>query len=206
MTTEAAAAPAGIPPGAGGDTPTAPRDTATLTTTVDPGAAEAAVDAAATEPAVITGAPEAYTWAAPEGQTYDPGVLDAYAGVARELDLPQDKAQLVIDKMAPVLAARQAEQGKEITEGWAAEARADKEFGGEKLADSLAAGERALDAFGTPALREMLTKTGLANNPEVIRFMVRAGAAISEDKFVGGKPAPAHGSDAKAMYPNSNMK
>lgn len=205
MTTEAAASIAGQPAAASGDTTAAMPDTVTQTPTADTGAA-AVVDQATTETAAVTGAPEAYAWTAPEGLTYDPGTLEAFSGVARELNLPQDKAQLVIDKMAPVLAARQAEQVKAMTEGWAAEARADKEFGGDKLTESLAAGERALAAFGTPALREMLTKTGLANNPEVIRFMVKAGAAISEDKFVGGKTAPARGDDAKAMYPNSNMK
>ena len=43
----------------------------------------------------------------------------------------------------------------------------------------------ALKAFATPELRELLQKSGLGNHPEIIRFMYRAGKAISTDDYVG---------------------
>jgi hypothetical protein len=61
-----------------------------------------------------------------------------------------------------------------------------------------------MDAFGTPQLRELLNESRLGNNPEMIRFMYRAGKAISQDKFVAGGPARPDGArdPAKFLYPN----
>jgi hypothetical protein len=155
------------------------------------------------EQAKPVGAPETYEFKAAEGVTYDDTVLTAYSEVAKELNLPQESAQKVLDKMAPVLAARQAEQIEAARNTWAESAKSDKEFGGDKLPESLVSAKKALDAFGTPELRTLLNDTGLGNHPDVIRFMVKAGKAISEDRYVGGKGAPPAGKDtASVLYPN----
>src|SRR5690606_11849958 len=78
------------------------------------------------------GAPEQYEFKPADGIEIDPSVVENFAEVAKELNLSQDAAQKVLDKMAPVLATRQAEQLKAASEHWANEARNDKEFGGEK--------------------------------------------------------------------------
>lgn len=150
------------------------------------------------------GAPEKYEFTSPEGKTLDPDTLTAFSEVAKELNLPQDAAQKVLDKMAPAIAQRQAAQIEQIRTDWAEASKADKEFGGDKLDQSLATARKALDTFGSPELRALLNDAGLGNHPEVIRFMFRAGKAISEDtKFVGGKPAPQTKRDtASVLYPN----
>jgi hypothetical protein len=51
--------------------------------------------------------------------------------------------------------------------------------------------KKALDAFGTAELRSLLNESGLGNHPEVIRFMFRAGKAISEDSMVTGNKGEA---------------
>lgn len=155
-----------------------------------------------------TGAPEKYEFKAPEGQEFDPAVLDSYSEVARELNLSQEAAQKLLDKVAPRMQERQLEQIQTIRNEWADNARADKEFGGEKLNANLAVAKKALDAFGTPELRSLLNESGLGNHPELIRFMFRAGAAISEDRFVAGSQggkgaAPKTFNDlATALYTN----
>lgn len=152
------------------------------------------------------GAPDAYEFAAPEGQVYDPQVVEQFADVARELNLPQDAAQKVLDKMAPVLAERQAAQIQAVHEQWATDAKADPEFGGDKMPENLALAKKAMDGFASPELRTLLNETGMGNNPEVIRLFVRVGKAISEDGFVsGGKPSGEQAGDARSFYPNSNM-
>lgn len=152
------------------------------------------------------GAPEKYEFVAPEGLKFDEAVVGAFSEVAKELNLPQDAAQKVLDKMAPVMAARQAEQLDAARTEWAGSSKADKEFGGDKLEENLGIAKKARDAFATPELRTLLDETGLGNHPEVIRFFYRAGKAISEDKVVGGKATPASASDARSLYPNSNLK
>lgn len=153
------------------------------------------------------GAPEKYEFKAPEGRDFDPDVIAQYSEVAKELNLPQDAAQKIIDKIAPALAEKQQRVLEEARNSWAESAKTDKEFGGDKLNDSLAAAKKALDTFGSPELRTLLNESGLGNHPEVIRMMVRAGKAISEDKFVGGsqgkQEAPKGFNDyAASLYPS----
>lgn len=159
-----------------------------------PAAAAAETTAASTtqqEAAKTTNAPETYTFTAPEGKAYDSTLLDAFSGAAKEADLTQDAAQKLIEKMAPAIAERQLDQVKAIHAEWTATSTADKEFGGEKLAENLGVARKALDAFGTPELRTLLDTTGMGNHPEVIRLLFRAGKAISEDGFVAGAPRAA---------------
>jgi hypothetical protein len=150
------------------------------------------------------GAPEKYEFAMPEGVHMDEAGLAAFSEVAKELDLSQEAAQKVIDKMAPAMAARQAEAIEAVRTEWAEGSRADKEFGGDKLPENLATAKKALDTFGTPELRTLLNETGLGNHPEIIRAFYRAGKAISEDRFVASSNGGPPGSRdlAKSLYPN----
>ena len=151
------------------------------------------------------GAPESYEFKAPEGTQFDDAVIGAFSEVAKELNLPQDQAQKVLDKMAPVIAARQAEQFQAARAEWGEAAKTDKEFGGEKLAENLGVAKKALDTFATPELRALLDASGLGNHPEVIRVFYRAGKAISEDRFVAGQAGKTNQGDARRLYAASNM-
>lgn len=154
------------------------------------------------------GAPEAYEFKAIEGQEFDPEVMKSFSEIAKELDLPQDAAQKVLDKVAPKILERQMQALENVRNEWAESARTDKEFGGDKLNDNLVVAKKALDSFGTPELRKLLNESGLGNHPEMIRLMYRAGKAISEDRFVGGtrggqKSGPKGFNDlASALYSN----
>ncbi|MFV0602033.1 MAG: protease [Brachymonas sp.] len=157
-------------------------------------------------PAKPEGAPEQYAaFTAPEGQAFDDTVITAFTEVARKLNLPQDKAQLVLDEMAPVLAARQAEQFQGARTEWAEASKTDKEFGGDKLKESLASALKARDTFATPELRTLLEQSGLGNHPEVVRLFYRVGKAISEDRMVTGSANPGKSGDARGLYKESNM-
>ncbi len=136
---------------------------------------------------------------------FDDAVVGAFSEVAKELNLTQDNAQKVLDKMAPVIAARQVEQLQAASAGWADAAKADKEFGGDKLAENLGVAKKAMDAFATEELRALLNESGLGNHPEVIRMFYRAGKAISEDSFVSGQGGKSNQGDARRLYAASNM-
>lgn len=149
------------------------------------------------------GAPEKYEFKAVEGAEVSTEALTEFSEVAKELNLPQDAAQKILDKMAPALARRQSEAIEGVKTQWAASARTDKEFGGDKLTENLAVAKKALDTFGTPELRTLLNESGLGNHPEVIRVLYRAGKAISEDGFVQGTRAAQNpGDPAKRLFPN----
>ena len=130
------------------------------------------------------GAPEVYAFKAPEGKTFDTAVIDAFSGVAKELNLSQGKAQLVLDKMAPVFAQRQAEQVAAVHAQWADETRADKEIGGDRLPETLSVAKQAIAATATPELVKLLDESGFGNHPEVIKHFYKVGKAISQDSIV----------------------
>ena len=150
------------------------------------------------------GAPEKYEWAAPEGVTLDESIMGSLSEVAKELNLSQDAAQKLVDKMAPAMAQRQAAQVQAMQAEWRESSSGDAEFGGAKLAENMAVAKKALDAFATPEFRQLLEQTGMGNHPEVIRTFYRAGKAISEDGLVSGS-APKAPRDARSLFPASNM-
>ena len=149
---------------------------------------ETAVESETSEKEVPEGAPDKYEFNAKVADApneLDSEVLTAFGEVAKELNLPQEAAQKVLDKVAPVMQERQTKAVEQVKLDWANESQSDKEFGGESLSENLTVAKQSLDAFGTDSLKSLLQETGLGNHPEVIRFMYRAGKAISEDSYVG---------------------
>ena len=179
---------------------------------------DSSVESETSESETPEGAPDKYEFNAKVADApgeLDPEVLTAFGEVAKELALPQEAAQKVLDKVAPVIQARQAEQVEKARVEWAEESKSDDEFGGETFNANLEVAKTALNAFGTDPFKQLLSESGLGNHPEVIRFMYRAGKAISEDSYVGNSQgANAQGSNvpkdfngiANALYSNQQNK
>lgn len=161
---------------------------------------KAAADAAKAK----EGAPEKYEFKLPEGQTLHPDVQSQFEAVARELNMPQEAAQKLVEAMAPKIAAAQQAAFEQVRTGWTDAVKADPELGGDKLDANLAIAKKAMDRFGSPELKTYLNETGLGDNPELVRFFFKAGKAISEDKHVPGSSGNAAPRDhARTLYPNS---
>ncbi len=134
------------------------------------------------------GAPEAYEdFTLPEGMEMDVEVLGAFKNLAKELNIPQAKAQQLIDFQTQ-LATKQAEEYQAAvvkqSQEWAASIKNDPEIGGENYEKSVASAIKVIQSFGDPALTELLNQSGLGNHPALFKFCHRISAAISEDKFV----------------------
>ncbi len=146
-----------------------------------------------------------YDFKAPEGMELDKDDLAGFTQIAKELKLPADKAQAIVDlaiKREEARAAAHVEQVKQ----WAASVKADKEIGGDKLTESQAIASKAIN-LGPPELKDFLNDTGLGNHPLFFKWAHAVGKALSEDRFVAGTTAPAgpksleerlYGSTAKA--------
>ena len=178
---------------------------------VDPAADEAA-KVAADEAAKVAAekaadvAPEAYAdFTVPEGVVLDSSTANEVKAVAKTLNLTQAKAQMLVDKLAPQVAKSQTEAFNARLEGlraeWATASKTDKEFGGEAFAKNIGGANQVLKEFGTPALSQLLIDSGLDRHPEVIRLLHKVRGAISEDKFISGRPA---GGEAKPGFKYSN--
>ncbi|HDX4554249.1 TPA: peptidase [Citrobacter freundii] len=149
------------------------------------------------------GAPEKYEFKPAEGQELDTAALEQFEPIARELNLTNEQAQKMVDlystKIMPMVQKQQAESWQKTTEQWAADVKADKEIGGDKLTSNLSAAQRALAQFGTPVLKEYLEGTGLGNHPELVKAFVKVGKAMSEDGMVTGKESGQR-SAAEVLY------
>lgn len=160
--------------------------------------------------AAFHGAPEGdyEAFTAPEGATLTTEVTDNVKVLAKELDLSQAGAQILAtkaDNLVKTLSAAQADVVKTARTEWTAQAKADKEFGGDNFTPNMAIVAKARDAFMTPGLKEVLDISGLGDHPEMIRAFFRIGKSISEDnKIVTGRQGAA-GSDgdrAQRLWPN----
>lgn len=160
------------------------------------------------KPEAPEGAPEEYgDFELPEGSKLDDEFVTAFKPLAKELDLPQGKA----NKLAQMAAAEgQRLQTKFVTDlqgmvdrnaqEWADAVKADPELGGEKHGEVMAHAAKALNQFGSPALKQFLNESRLGNNPELIRLLFKAGKAISQDPAVPGRAAVATKADHEVFY------
>lgn len=156
-------------------------------------------DTKAAEPQV----PESYDLKMPEGVELDKDAADEFTTIAKELKLDQGSAQKLAD-IGAKMAQRRVEQHAKLVESWVEQVKTDKEIGGDRLEENLGVARKALETFGTPELKDVLNMSGLGNHPEVIKAFVKAGKAISEDKFVKGAPPGAQTDPAKKLFPSMN--
>jgi hypothetical protein len=148
--------------------------------------------------------PEAYDLQMPEGIELDKAAADEFTAIAKELKLDQTAAQKFAD-IGAKMAQRQHEAHAKLVETWTEQVKTDKDIGGDKLDENLGVARKAIDAFGSPELKELFNSTGLGNHPAVVKFAHKVGKAISEDGFVTGKaPSSVSNDPAKKLFPNMN--
>ena len=200
----------------GSDTPAAD-DKGTLMTPADdkpaddkPADDKPADDKPADDKPAGEGAPEEYAeFTMPEGLTIDADLLGQAAPLFKKMGLSQEDAQALVDLQASGVQKYAQEQSDAATaqiSTWEADAKADKEIGGEAFDENIGTAKLALEKVGTPELTKFLTDSGAGSHPEVIRAFVKMGKLLKEDDPGGssaeGGSAP---QDRVArMYPNNN--
>jgi hypothetical protein len=150
-----------------------------------------------------------YEFKLPDGVEMKGEAIEELKTTAKEFGLTPEQAQRIADlgvKQAQGFATQLVEQQKTMTAEWAEQTTTDKEIGGDKLPENLGVAKKALDTFGSKELKTLLNQSGLGNHPEVVRFMVKAGKAISEDgQLITGSAAQADRAAQpieNRLYPN----
>lgn len=203
--------------------------TADVTTQAEPtsllGDAEVKTDEASianTDDQQAAGAPEAYeAFTAPEGIELDEKLVPGLNDLFKELNLPQEKAQEVLNKLIELDKARQpgeptaeeqAAAAKEqervmtdritkLNQDWGNLCKQLPDLGGENFNKSLETCSAVMVKFATPELRELLTHSALGSNPEFFKFIHSIGAAMSEDTMShGGERASGPRSIEERLY------
>lgn len=149
---------------------------------------------------------EPYSVSAPEGLTITDNVMSTFNELANELELPEEGAQKIVDKIAPIISQNQEKQVEELKAGWLEQAQTDKEIGGDKLEANIAQAEKAQEQYFAPEFKAFLDKSGLGNHPEMIRGLMKVGATLSEDKIVNGGAPSGETDAADALFPNTKTE
>lgn len=154
--------------------------------------------------------PIVYDLKVPEGTELAKTSLDEFTAVAKEMKLPNEQAQKLVDWYANHNKAAIAEQAKAWTstnEGWVSSSKSDKEFGGDKFDASLVEAKSVIGKFGNKEFTEALNITGMGNHPEMMRFLIKVGKAMAEDNPVSGTPKGGDSGPkdiAKILFPSHN--
>lgn len=155
-------------------------------------------------------APEAYEPFKLEGDAQlDDAFLGTFKPLAKELDLPQAKAE----KLAQLAQAESTRLAtKFVTDlrasvdanaaKWENEVKADAELGGDKHAEVMATAKRAMDKFGSDEFKTFLNETRLGNNPALLRLLYRVGKTISQDDVDPGRAGGTRDA-ASVLYGNT---
>lgn len=156
----------------------------------------------------------------PEGMSVNNALLEKFTAFATESKLPPEstkalaalyKAQAIEDFKA------QAAAVQKMHDDWYDQCVADPEIGGpkgSKFDENKAIAFKAVEAFGSKGLMDLLKQSGFGNHPEFVRFCLKVGAAVSEDSVIGmhrsGEGVPAKVSKAEEhasiLYPDMAKK
>lgn len=164
------------------------------------------------------GAPDVYeSFTLPEGAELDEKALPMVQDLFKELNLPQDKAQAVLNKLLEIDAARQptAEQAEQmraqayeqgiqnLNKQWTEECRKLPELGGDNFSKSLEVASSVMVKYAPPELRDFLTNSGLGSHPEFFKFIHAIGSAMRNDTMEhGGEATPGSKDPGSLLWPN----
>lgn len=150
------------------------------------------------------GAPEAYeAFKLPEGFTPTPE-LDTFGTLAKEFNLSQENAQKLVDLYSE--ARKKESDGFNATvEEWKKACATDKEFGGAKYEENMAAVGKLMRQYGSPEALAMLD-SGVGSHPAIVRMMFKIAMAMKEDSHGGGDVGGGGKPNAlDRLYDKSNM-
>lgn len=204
MTTETTTQAAGDNTQAAGGAQTADTTTQSTATQAATTTSETKVDATGeTTQAAKTDAPAdiVYDFKLPEGVELDTAMADEFKAIAKDLKLPAEAAQKIVDLQVKAQQAA-AQAHVDTVKGWRESVVNDKDIGGDKLPENIAIAKKAV-SLGPPELNELLKSTGMDNHPVVFRWCLAVGKALSEDRMVKGGTATADASKpaASVLYP-----
>ncbi|ENW78220.1 hypothetical protein F909_03906 [Acinetobacter sp. ANC 3929] len=165
----------------------------TATTTTQPAATSAATtDNPVTETLLGGEQPPAaeqpitYTdFTMPEGFELNGDDSKVLQELGQQFKMPQEAVQKIVD-LGVQMQQRQVAEQQQMVRSWIDATRADAEYGGEKLQQSLLTAQKALTLPRGDKISKLLVSSGLGNHPDVIGFMTEVGKLLQPDSIVTG--------------------
>ncbi|AZC10097.1 MULTISPECIES: hypothetical protein [Acinetobacter calcoaceticus/baumannii complex] len=124
----------------------------------------------------------------PEGYSLNPDDSKTLQELGQQFKMPQEAVQKLVD-LGVQMQQRQAQEQQKVIASWVDAAKADPEYGGEKLKENLLTAQRAFSLPRGAEISKILFKSGLGNHPAVIGFMTEVGKLLQGDNMTHGKGA-----------------
>ena len=102
--------------------------------------------------------------------------------------------------MTSDLVDEQAEAFSQLKSTWLDDAQKDKEIGGDKFDENVAVAQKAMAVYGTEGFTKLMNDYGFGNNPEMLRFLYRAGKPVMDDNPGNGGVVHEEKSRKDIMY------
>jgi len=140
----------------------------------------------------------------PENIEINEELMNKFTSLAKDSKLSQESAQALLSlsmENAEKALAQQQDEFLKIRQEWQKNIKEDIEFGGKNFQESIVRAKRTLAKFGSEELTGTLTNSGLGDNPELIKMLIRIDKVIGEDSSIDGdKPKEPF---ANTFYKNS---
>jgi hypothetical protein len=156
---------------------------------------------------------ERYDLKMPDGVKLDGGLLDEAMPTFLEAGISRDQAQHLVPLVGKVqqrLYTQMSDEFAVVRTGWATQAKADRELGGEHWKETRRLSAVALEPGGaaspTHEFRELLDESGIGNHPSALRLFRRLGAEIERLRKQAGVSRTGPKSREEALYPNDLPK
>lgn len=121
-------------------------------------------------------------------ETYlDQAAMDNVVAFAKEQKLSNEQAQSILNREHEAISKYQVSQQEAYDaqlNAWRSEVVNDKVMGGDNLKRTSENARRVVERFGNPEFITILNDTGYGDNPEVVRFLSKIGAIMSEDSLI----------------------
>lgn len=134
--------------------------------------------------------PEKYDLKIPDDLSLNQAQIDKIAEISKKHGLSNEEAQGVADMTTGILKSYIAEsetKHNQVIDSWKNEIKNDKEFGGDKLEKTLDMAHSVLKRFGNADLRDFLNRSGIGNQPDMVRAFARIGEQFANDTLITGE-------------------
>ena len=147
--------------------------------------------------------PEKYEFKLPEGMVLDKALADKISPIFKEMKIPQEDAQKLVDIYSEHVKAVSDAQSAAFQQFLQDSYKETVSALGSNYKEQLKYVAKVRDRFLSEETQEMLDASGLSNNKAFILDLIKLGKLISEDKAVSGKKeTPVSGKTAaELLYP-----
>ncbi|GAA5560848.1 hypothetical protein [Acinetobacter seifertii] len=122
----------------------------------------------------------------PDGYSLNAEDSKVLQELGQQFKMPQESVQKLVD-LGVQMQQRQVQEQQKVIASWLDAAKADPEYGGDKLKESLLTAQRAFSLPRGDEISKILFKSGLGNHPAVIGFMAEVGKLLEADNMTHGK-------------------